>query len=57
MKNQLPADDNDGQNGPGGAADGIEHHSKPSGGKKLTITPNNKDDKGKKKGLKAKCCK
>ena len=57
MKNQLPADDADGQNGQVNPADGIAAHSKPSGGKKLTITPNNKDEKGKKKGIKAKCCK
>lgn len=58
MTNQGPADEGEAQNGVGGGANAadIESHSKPTGGKKLQIPTNNKEEK-KKKGIKAKCCK
>ena len=55
MKKQVPND----QNNPMGQNDneGIEQHSKPTGGKKLVISAGNNDKDSKKKGMKGKCCK
>ena len=55
MKKQVPNDQN--PMGQTNDNEGIEQHSKPTGGKKLVITSNSNEKDTKKKGKMSKCCK